>query len=368
MIKYILNTKFNNKSNDKLIILLSKLLSKFCLVIIPVIIMIFNVFVIFFPKEIIKASFDGLILWFNIVLPSLLPFVICANILTNLGFVETIGILLEPIMKKVFNVSGSGAFPFISGITSGYPIGAKIIGNLREEEVISKTEAQKLLTFCNNSGPLFVIGSIGAGMFQNPKIGYFLLICHYLSAITNGIFFKFYNFSHETNTYANYNKKLRINKSLNNMKTKYKSFGDILSKSVANAMDSMLQVCGFIILFSVICEILNILNFFNYISNVIYYILQNLDTNMDINVIKGYLIGMIEMTNGASQLSKPPVSLGSLIAISFILSFGGFSIHCQSINFISKTDINILMYLLGKLSHAIFSAIWTLALFSLFNF
>lgn len=328
--------------------------------------MIFNIFVIFYPNEIIKSSFDGLSLWFNIVLPSLLPFVICANILTNLGFVEILGIFLEPVMQKVFGVSGNGAFPFISGITSGYPIGAKIIGNLREQNSISKTESEKLLTFCNNSGPLFIIGSVGIGMFRNSTVGYFLLICHYLSAITNGILFKFYKMkSHEDFTYiTHYNRKVKINKAFYSMKMKYKSFGEILAVSVADAMQAMLSVCGFIILFCVICEILTIVNFFNYVGTAVYggFI------NMDINLIKGYLMGIIEMTSGANELSKMSFSQDVLLATSFILSFGGFSVHCQSINFIGKTDISIFMYLFGKFCHALLSLVWAIALYPFFTF
>lgn len=63
-------------------------------------------------------------------------------------------------MKPLFNVPGEGAFPLIMGIISGYPVGAKIVTNFRKENICTKEEAERLLTFTNNSGPLFIIGTV----------------------------------------------------------------------------------------------------------------------------------------------------------------------------------------------------------------
>jgi len=91
-------------------------------------------------------------LWFNVVFPSLFPFFVASEILYRTGFIKAIGILLEPIMRP-FNVPGCGSFAFAMGITSGYPVGAKITASMREEKLLSKTESERLLSFTNNSGP-----------------------------------------------------------------------------------------------------------------------------------------------------------------------------------------------------------------------
>ena len=63
-------------------------------------------------------------------------------------------------MRPIFNVPGEGAFPLIMGIISGYPVGAKIVTNFRKNNICTKEEAERLITFTNNSGPLFIIGTV----------------------------------------------------------------------------------------------------------------------------------------------------------------------------------------------------------------
>ena len=67
---------------------------------------------------------------------------------------------------------------------SGYPIGAKLASELRNNNEISRYEAQRLVSFCSTSGPLFMVGAVAIGMFNNPTIGYIMLICHYLGSLT----------------------------------------------------------------------------------------------------------------------------------------------------------------------------------------
>lgn len=95
-------------------------------------------------------------------------------------------------MRPIFNVPGEGAFPLIMGIISGYPVGAKIVTNFRKNNICSKEEAERLLTFTNNSGPLFIIGTIGISLFGNTSIGIILFITHLLSSLTVGFLFRFW--------------------------------------------------------------------------------------------------------------------------------------------------------------------------------
>ena len=95
-------------------------------------------------------------------------------------------------MKPLFNVRGEGAFAFIMGIISGYPVGAKIACNFRKNNICSKEECERLLSFTNNSGPLFIIGSVGLSMYKNSSIGLLLFITHILGCISVGIVFRFW--------------------------------------------------------------------------------------------------------------------------------------------------------------------------------
>lgn len=86
----------------------------------------------------------------------------------------------------------AGAYAMLMGIISGYPIGAKIVTNFRENGMCSKEECERLLAFTNNSGPLFIIGSVGISMFYNSLIGILLFITHLLACLTVGFVFRFW--------------------------------------------------------------------------------------------------------------------------------------------------------------------------------
>jgi len=148
--------------------------------------------ILIYPKPVFESSKDGLLLWFNTVLPSLFPFMVGTYLLIELGIVNFMGVLFEPIMRPLFNVPGIGAFAWIMGLVSGYPIGAKITADLRANGNITRVEAQRLITFSNNGGPLFILGAVSVGILNKPELRLFLLFIHYLSALSMGIVFRFY--------------------------------------------------------------------------------------------------------------------------------------------------------------------------------
>jgi sporulation integral membrane protein YlbJ len=341
--------------------------SKFLILIIPIIVIIFNVLILLFPTYILKASKDGLLLWFNTVLPSLLPFVIGTNLLVNLGAVTFVGTLLEPIMKPLFGVSGAGGFALITGMTSGYPMGAKTVSELRQKNHITQVEAQRLISFTNNSGPLFIIGAIGIGMFSSAKIGYFILLVHYTSAIITGLIFKYYKYKPMQIQYDNTN---IFNKALENMhlsrQSDPKTFGTILGDSVNNAMHTMLTIGGFIVLFSVIVKMLEVTNFLYLLT--LFFSNSYYSLDIDKNIITGFFVGIVEITNGSKILSLASHSKLQLLLVCAIVSFGGFSIYAQTICFTNKTDINSLVYIASKLLHSFISILIGFLLYPLFNF
>src|SRR5690606_24879541 len=135
---------------------------------------------IIFPKEAFAASLEGLKLWFEVVMPALLPFLIMAKLLMSLGVVNFIGALLEPIMQPIFRIPGTGAFAVAIGLASGYPIGAKITADLRRSKLCTQIEAERLLCFANTAGPLFIAGAVSVGMFGMPELAVTLFLAHYL--------------------------------------------------------------------------------------------------------------------------------------------------------------------------------------------
>ncbi len=306
------------------------------------------------PQLSLESAISGLSTWLNIIIPSLLPFLIISELLIRLGFVDLIGKLLQPVMIFLFNVPGEGAFPLSMSLLSGYPVGSKITSRLRKENIISKKDGDKLICFTSTSGPLFMIGAVSIGMLKDPNLAILIILPHYLSILLLGLLFKYYKSSNiKTIKIKNKNLYEEIHDSYKNwIKTKV-SIGTLITDSIKDCMDTIILIGGLIIFYSVLIEIL-----FNMkiIDNIINYTAIKIRINP--HLIKGGLIGLIEMTTGCKTIATANTSImNKIILINFIIGWGGLSVHSQALSFINNTDINNKLYILSKLLHGIFSAI-----------
>lgn len=305
-------------------------------------------------------------LWANNVIPSLFPFFIATELLGFTNIIPKIGKVLNPIMRPIFNVPGCGAYAMLMGIISGYPIGAKIVTNFRENGMCSKEECERLLAFTNNSGPLFIIGTVGISLFGNSLIGILLFITHLLACLTVGILFRFWKFnksSHNNFHPSSFTKNTTTNVSFSNL-------GEVLSKAILSATNTILMIGGFVVLFSVILSILENSNFISIISSVIKPIFSIFRINN--NFISGFVSGIIELTNGVQKISTITYKEIStnIILCAILLGFGGISILLQVFSITSKTDISIKPYIIGKILHGLLAGIYTyifISSFPIFN-
>lgn len=310
--------------------------------------------IIIFPGNSLKAAKSGINLWLFTVFPALLPFFIGSELLLQLGFVFTFGKLLEPVMRPIFKVPGSGSFAMAVGYTSGYPIGAQIIARLWEEKMINTIEAERLMTFCNNSGPLFMLGAVAMGMFNSPKVGYILMISNYMGAMTTGLIFR--NYKQKVQGKININSVNNFYKK--NKQENAKNFGNILGDAVKSSMNTMLLIGGYIIIFSVLIEFLRVYGIISILGKLVSPIFISL--GFDKNIISGYISGLMEITIGSKLISQSTAPLyQKVILISSILAWGGFSTHGQVLGVISKAKISYAPYFLSKIIHSILAALYS---------
>lgn len=296
------------------------------------------------PMESINAAGEGINLWIFVVMPSLFPFFIISDLLISLKIPENIARLFTPIAKILFNTSGYGAYVFIMSIFSGYPSGAKITSELIEANRITPKEGQKILTFSSTSGPLFIIGTVGAGMLKSTEAGYIIFICHIFGAIINGILFRFLSKNSLSENEIS-NKTFILNNS--------SQTGNIMSRAIVNSLYTSGFIGGYIILFSVIIAILDKIDLYSNITNILAIFMPN-----GISMFPGILLKTsLEISNGCKIISTLPYNFElKLILSSFIIAFSGFSIIGQVASIISKTKINLRIYIIGKLSHGIISS------------
>lgn len=305
----------------------------------------FIFFLILYSSSNISAVVSSIELFITKVFPSLFPFFIATDLLSHTNIIIILNNLLSPIMKPLFNVSGKGAFPFIMGMVSGYPTGAKIVSDFRRKNICTKTECERLLAYTNNSGPLFIIGTVGTSLFLNAEIGYILLFTHILGMITVGFVFKYYK-----------KEEYRTSETIEELSIA--NFSSILSDSILNSFKTLGMILGYIIIFSIVINILltsGILNLFPSIW------------------VQGSILGAIEITNGINFISSiiSKNLTPNIIMTSFFLGFGGISVLMQVYSIISKTDLSIKPYIIGKILHGTFSALYTLIIiiaFPVFSF
>ncbi|MDD4504241.1 MAG: sporulation integral membrane protein YlbJ [Clostridiaceae bacterium] len=320
--------------------------------------------IIIYPSEAFSAALDGLKLWFNVVCPALLPFFICVEILIGLGIVSLFGSTFKPLMRPVFNVPGEGSFSFFMSISSGYPVGARITAKLRQEKLCTHIEGQRLLSLCSTSGPLFIIGAVATGIMNNPALGFFLTLSHYLSAVTIGFFMRYYG--KEKMVFKSIRISNPITDMLNYSKKDGRPIGMLMGDAVKSGVNLILMIGGFIIFFSVITNMLKISGFLSWFSLKLSRVVP-----LDIvtpDIISSLFIGFMEVTNGARECASLQVPLiYKTTLVSFMIGFGGLSVNAQVMSIISETDLKFSIYMIFKLLQGIIAAIYSYMLVAWFS-
>lgn len=314
-----------------------------------------TIFIMFYivmsPEVCINGATQGLLLWFNKVLPSLLPFIILTNILSRIDILSKINKYATPVTKKLFNLPGDGLFAFIIGFISGYPMGAKTAALLLENGRLSRNEAQKVLCFCNNCGPLFIIGVVSSEMLGDVSLGYFMLFIQVFSALILGILLKAYTqpLDNDSRYYSSVSKR-----------NKDYSFSKIFNESVQNSMDTIVYIGGYIIFFSVLTYI------FKNAFPMDLFIQNNLISKDDSPIIFGIITSILEISNGIYTMSSSPVSETLIATISFSIGFGGLCTYFQTSYILADSNLSLNTYLYCKLLQGILCFINTLIFYPMY--
>lgn len=273
-------------------------------------------FMVLFPEITLYSAQKGISLWVSSVLPALLPFFICANFLNYIGVTR--------LVKPSF-------FPFAMSVLSGYPMGAKIIGDMVREGNISQSEAKRMISFCSTSGPTFMIGAVGVGMFGSTAAGLLIAAAHYLGAIANGF------------VYSIFQKKERAMGKLTFRKNN-KNLLELFTDAILSSFKSLAIILAYIVLFMFLTDLL-------YMSGILQW--------LPFPELRAIARGFFEMTVGCGALSEcTGLSMTwKCILSAAVLSWGGLSILGQSLSMLSGSGIKLSYMALTKLTHCLFTAI-----------
>lgn len=202
-------------------------------------------FLLFHPKEALTGVKNGLGLWLNIMIPTLLPFLILTGALLKTGNIRK---LLKPsafFWKTFFGLSPAGAYVLILGLLCGYPMGAKLAHDLYIDQQISRREGEYLLTFSCNASPAFIISYLSGILLKN-KISAVQMILTFLAAdLFCMLFFRFVVYRGHTVDSVCVNK-------IKKETYQQDSIGVILDVSIMDGFETITRLGGYILLFSLI--------------------------------------------------------------------------------------------------------------------
>ena len=295
---------------------------------------------------------EALALCARSVVPSLFPFLVASSALLALGFGELAAPWLAGLMEPLFRVPGAGSAALVLGLVGGYPIGAKTAADLYRENLVSREEAERLLAFCNNTGPAFILGVVGAGVFGSGKAGLLLYLAHILASLAVGIIFRFYKPSHRPRTFRGSGPQFQS-----------ASFPAAFTHSITGAMASGLNICAFVLFFTVFLRLLSYGGILGTLARLTSALLSPL--GMDELWARRLLTGLLEVSSGVTSLTDGAMT-GRLSMAAFMLGWAGVSVHCQVLAFLGDSGLSMGTYVVGKLLHGLLSSLIAAALCTLF--
>lgn len=254
-------------------------------------------------------ALNGLKLWFSKMIPSLLPFMMISGIMIRLHLTEGFASLLYPILYPVFHVSKNACYAMIMGFLCGFPMGAKAVSDLYGQNLLKKREAEYLLAFCNNIGPVYFVSFVLPLLHRRLILPY--LFGMYGIPLLYGLFLR-YSFYRELSS---------VRSVVSECEHKEALLYEI-DEAVSGAVQSILSLGGYMILFNLL--------------NLIPHVLTNQPSVL--------LAPIFEITGGIDML-KHRLPLYSLL----VLPFGGFSCIAQTYSCLKHTDLSILKYTMHKL-------------------
>lgn len=272
------------------------------------------------PKDAFDASIQGLDIWWKIIFPAMLPFLMLSQMLNAFGFTHALGVLLGPLMQRWFRLPGKAGLAVVVGMCGGFPAGADTASRLVQDQQITAKQAGIVAAASHFANPLMIILVIGAAFLHQPEAGYFLLIVHWVSGwIATMIGVRLLpkeskGGKHSTANSSSYKQRNLWSQMMLAAREAQErdghGFGKLLGDTVSQAVQTLMMTGGYMIVFAVFVRLLNL------------YITPGTSV--------AFWPSLLELHLGSYQLSQSPLTpilLMSLLAAA--LGWGGLCSHLQ---------------------------------------
>lgn len=295
------------------------------------------ILMLLFPEQVFAGASDGLLLWFQSVLPTLLPFLILSNLLIWTHAVDWIVRITGPVLRHLFRISDYGSFVVVTGFLCGYPMGSKVAADLLRERHIELSEARYLLSFCNNASPIFIISYVVLQNMAQRRLILPALVILTMSPVLASFFFRLsLKNSPDTVICRRLDRQAEIKaKTAQNPL----SSGSLVDSCIMNGFEMITRVGGYIMLFSIfvsLARIPEIPNFF----------------------FQYFLLPSLELTSGISLLCRSTLSEPVVFFLCMVCtSFGGWCAAAQTRCIIAGTGLSVRPYIIQKLVTALVTSL-----------
>ena len=258
-----------------------------------------------------SSAEEALSLCARSVVPALFPFLVVSSALLALGFGELAAPWLAGLMEPLFRVPGAGSAALLLGLAGGYPVGAKTAADLYRQGLLTRQEAERLLSFCNSSNPGFLISVLGVGVFGSVRTGVWLWLIHVLSALLTGLLFR------KTGGLSAVRPRPPAARAGGGF------FVTAFVQAVRGALSGILSVCAFVTFFYVLARPLAAAS----------------------GVLGPILVGITELFSLTPLLAPDPFHF---ILASGAAGWGGVSVLCQTLAVLDGSGLRVRNCLLGK--------------------
>lgn len=285
--------------------------------------------ILLFPKQALYFSLTGLKLWYDKMIPALLPFMILTNLLIEMGLTTYFVSFLRPNIGKLFRLSDNGIYAMLVGFLCGFPMGARTIARLYEKNLLQKSEASYLLSFCNNIGPVYFLSFVLVILKIERKLPF--LIGMYGLPFCYGLILRYTKYRDIPYTHTHIHAAAPTYNIL-----------EYLDNSIINGLTGIAKLGGYMI-------------FFNLLNLLPYTLFHNILPPDAVNTanLEGILNCILEITSGIGRLN------GQLpLAVLILLPFGGLSCIAQTYSMIKETDLSIREYVCHKIILTAVSAVY----------
>lgn len=265
------------------------------------------------------AAAEALALCAGSVIPALFPFLAVSSLLVSLGFGPWLSPYLSGLMA-LFRLPGEAGSALLLGLAAGYPVGPRTSAELYRSGQLTRSEAERLLTFCNNSNPVFLISVLGDGVFGSTRTGLWLWLIHVTAALLTGLLFR----TRKGNSLPR-----SVHRPLSPGTAPFPS---TLVDAVRGAAGTMLSLCAFVMFF---------------------YVLSAPLTRLP-PPLGPLLTGTLELFSLTPRLTAD--RFGFVLA-SGCAGWGGVSVLCQTAAVLDGSGLSPRPCLRGKLVHGLLSAL-----------